>query len=491
MFGLLGRWLGRKTPAQKAADAFRAGLAQGMARAKYDAAARSSESQRHWANADQLSAEQANNPQVRRILRARSRYEVANNSYARGMVRTLRNYLIGTGPRLQMQFADRAVNTQIEKAFNEWARAVKLAAKLRTMKVSKTVDGEAFAVLTTNPKLSTKVKLDLRLVEADQVTTPDLSGYTPGATDGIVFDAYGNPTEYHVLRTHPGGGRGGDEYDRIPAASVIHWFDLDRPGQVRGVPEITAALPLFAQLRRYTLAVLAAAETAADYAAVVQTNLPPDGIAADVNAMAQIPLEPRMGTVLPEGWQVGQIKAEQPTTTYGEFKREILNEIARCLNLPFNIAAGNSASYNYASGRLDQQSFYKDLDVERSEIDIDILQRIFFAWLDEALLIPGVIPGGLGSYGDWPYQWFYDGLLHVDPQKESAAQDTKLKNFTTTLAEEYAKKGQDWEVALRQAAKEIALLKELGLWNPQPGAAAAPPESDTAPEEQDAVAQAA
>ena len=38
----------------------------------------------------------------------------------------------------------------------------------------------------------------------------------------------------------------------------------DRPGQARGIPDITPALPLFAQLRRFTLAVLAAAETAAD-----------------------------------------------------------------------------------------------------------------------------------------------------------------------------------------------------------------------------------
>ena len=48
-------------------------------------------------------------------------------------------------------------------------------------------------------------------------------------------------------------------YDRVPAAAVIHYFRTDRPGQRRGIPEITPALPLFAQLRRYTLAVIAAA----------------------------------------------------------------------------------------------------------------------------------------------------------------------------------------------------------------------------------------
>ena len=44
----------------------------------------------------------AASPAVRRTLRNRARYEVANNSYARGIVLTLANDSIGTGPRLQL-----------------------------------------------------------------------------------------------------------------------------------------------------------------------------------------------------------------------------------------------------------------------------------------------------------------------------------------------------------------------------------------------------
>ena len=71
-------------------------------RGRYDAAATTDENRRHWANADLLSANAANSPQVRKTLRSRARYEVANNSYARGIVSTLANDCIGTGPRLQM-----------------------------------------------------------------------------------------------------------------------------------------------------------------------------------------------------------------------------------------------------------------------------------------------------------------------------------------------------------------------------------------------------
>ena len=61
------------------------------------------------------------------------------------------------------------------------------------------------------------------------------------------------------------------------------------------------------------------------------------------------------------------------------------------------------------------------------------------------------------------HQWFWDGHEHVDPAKEANAQETRLRNNTTTLADEYARKGQDWETQLRQRSKEVTLIRELKL----------------------------
>ena len=43
------------------------------------------------------------------------------------------------------------------------------------------------------------------------------------------------------------------------------------------------------------------------------------------------------------------------------------------------------------------------------------------------------------------------------------AQATRLASHTTTLANEYAKQGRDWEAELQQRAKELKLMNELGL----------------------------
>jgi lambda family phage portal protein len=433
-------------------------------RARYDSAATTNDNRRHWANADGLSANAANSPEVRRVLRNRARYEVANNSYARGIVLTLANDVIGTGPRLQMLTSNPAANDRIENEFMTWAKAVRFADKLRTMRMARAQDGEAFAMLTSNPRLSASVQLDLRLLEADQVATPDFSPRNPNAVDGLVFDPFGNAVEYHVLREHPGETtRLNLDFDRIPAEMMLHWFRADRPGQARGIPDIMPALPLFAQLRRFTLAVLAAAETAADFAGILYTDAPANGEADAAEPFEPIELEQRALVTMPGGWKMSQLEAEQPSTTYGEFKHEILNEIARCLNMPYNVAAGNSSGYNYASGRLDHQTYFKAIRVEQAHLECVVLDRVLAAWLDEAALIPGLFPADIGPIADWGHQWFWDGHEHVDPTKEAQAQTMRLANHTTTLAHEYARQGMDWEEALRQRAKEQALMQELGL----------------------------
>jgi len=434
-------------------------------RAGYDAAQTTDENKKHWAAADDLSAKAANSAEVRRILRSRARYEVANNSIAAGIVATLANDTVGTGPRLQVRTGIKEADQAVEWQFQRWAQAIDLAGKLRTMRRAMAVDGEAFGLLTDNPRTGDDVSLDLRLIEADQVATPDLTGLEPNQIDGIVFDEHGNPIEYHVLKEHPGDTGVVSslwDYDPVSASSMIHWFRIDRPGQVRGIPELTPALGLFALLRRYVLAVVQAAEVAALPSGVLYTDAPPDSDPNDVEPFDTVELERGMLMTMPAGWRLEQVEAKQPNAEFRTFRRELINEIARCLNLPFNVAAGNSEGYNYASGRLDHQVYYRSITVTRSEMERTILDRLLRAWFDEAALIPEYLPDA-GPLESWSWRWIWPGFEHVDPAKEAVAQATRLMQHTTTLAEEYARRGMDWEEALRQRAREMALMEQLGL----------------------------
>ncbi len=427
--------------------------------ARFDAAETTRDNAKHWAMADHYSADQEAREEVRRILRMRSRYEVANNSYARGLVQMLANDTIGTGPRLQVLSDDERFNDEIEQEFISWTEAVKLSPKLRTMRIARCQDGESFAVLTTNPKIRHPVKLDLTVLEADRIAGNLIWHEDDASIDGITYDRWGNPIAYRVLKYHPGDAKFaiGSEAFHIPAEYMLHIFRQDRPGLHRGVPELTAALPLFAQLRRYNLAVLSAAEAAADFAAVLYTDAPPDGESEDVEAMDSIPLERNMMLTVPAGWKMSQLDPKQPTATHSEFVKIILSEIARCVVTTYGTLAGDFSGHNYASGRLDNQIYHKSILVDRSFWESEVLNRIFELWFQEYSLtrrIPRTTPRHI---------WYWDAFIHVDPSKEATAQETRLLNHTTTLAAECAKDGRDYLSVLRQRAKEIKLMQELGI----------------------------
>jgi len=430
-----------------------------VVRARYDAAQTTKDNGKHWAAADHLSADMEAAPEVRRTLRMRSRYEVANNSYAKGLVQMLANDTIGTGPRLQMLSGDEAFNDEVETAFMKWADAAKLAAKLRTMRMSRCQDGEAFAVLTTNPKVRNPVKLDLLLIEADRISGDLRWLEEDTSVDGISFDHWGNPVDYRVLKYHPGDVHymPGDEAIHVPAEYMLHIFRQDRPGLHRGVPELTAALPLFAQLRRYNLAVLSAAEAAADFAAILYTDAPPNGESDEVEPMDSIPLERNMMLTVPAGWKMGQLDPKQPAANHAEFVKIILSEIARCVCSTYGTLAGDFSGHNYASGRLDNQIYHKSILVDRSFWEIEVLNRIFGAWFREySLTAMQAVPAER-------HLWFWDGAESVDPAKTATAQEKRLANNTTTLAAECAKEGRDYLSVLRQRAKEYKLMREFGI----------------------------
>lgn len=437
-------------------------------RASFDASRTTNDNKNHWVNADGLSADDQNNSYQRCKIRNRARYEVQNNSIARGICETKANDCIGTGPKLQLLTPTRELNRATELSFQLWASEVRLAEKARLMRKARLQDGETFAIIFTNPDLRHPVKLDFMPIEAERVTASYLDyNNSTNNIDGIKLNQYGYPVTYRILNNHPGNLTTSsllDDATEYPASSIIHVFRQDRPGQHRGISEIMPALPLFAQLRRYTLAVLAAAESAADFAGVIQSDAPADDMDPP-ETYESFELARNLLVTLPAGYKLGQIKAEQPTSSYKEFRDAIINEIARCLNMPFGIAAGNSMEYNYSSGRLDNQSYFKDIRIDQSlEVSLNF-DRLLQAFLEEYALINTAIleQEQFIQLGTLPHQWFFDGFEHVDPKKESSAQNIRLKNRSTNYAIEYAKQGRDWEVELQQVAREKELMEELNI----------------------------
>jgi len=442
-------------------------------KAGYDVANTTARNKNYYATAKNLSGDDVASPAVRSTLRNRARYEYRNNTYLQAMLNGRASDVVGRGARLQLNMPnDEQLAEKIERTWIGWSRAVNFAEKLKLAEKEVGVAGEAFLVLSNNPKINHPIKLDITLVEAERVTSTSNTAklLNPKYIDGILFDDIGNPVSYDILNENPGSTLATDATasTTYKASMVYHWFDKDRPSLHRGVPAITPGLQLFGFLRRYTQSVVLASETAADNAYTLEASTTDAELITEGLPFETLPLEAGTMTVMPFGYKAAQMKPEQPTNNYPDFKRSLIVEIGRSFGLPAHVSLGDSSGYNYASGRLDKQEYYKLVIGRQTRVELTILDGIFFNhWLKEASLIPSLFSLSplkaeeMRTFG--VNEWYWDGSEHVDPVKEANAQDTRLLNRMTTYKAEYAKMGKDYREAFQQIAEENKLMDELGI----------------------------
>ena len=416
--------------------------------AKYDAAQTTPENEIHWAQTDWLSADAANSPQIRKKLRERSRYEAENSSYYAGALETDADAMIGPGPAVRFFFGDDRIDSQARELHKKHARRIHLAKKLRQLRKAKMRDGEVLGVRFNNFQLPEGgPQVDVAVVECDRLAAPYDFRQEPNNIDGVIVDDNGVPVKYQVLDRHPGdvdAWRQGEfgAFATYKAADVIHYFHATRPGQHRGIPAVTPCLNMFAQYRRFKLAVLTAAETAANVAAMLKLdttilqesmqsgngNGNSDGLILTDDELFEIV----RGSLpaLPPGYSLEQLKAEQPTTTLDMFERTILREIGRCFGQTYSVMSGDSGNNNMSSGNLDERRWWYYLESDRNDLEEEAIDKYTGWWWAEQRLIASSrsgdsLPFTARSVASPRYRTTWSTRFeHNDPAKVASADAT-------------------------------------------------------------------
>lgn len=477
-----------------------------MMLAKYEGAQNYDSMANHWLKADGLSPDSANSPEVRRVLRNRSRYEfLENSSYAVGAIQTVANDFSGSGLRIRIQNErmPKGIRNRIEQRFLEWGNEIRLRKKIWQMRVSKIIDGETFAVSFWNEQLKTPVKIDWKIIEADCVTNP-LDGKSQiwdSNVDGIELNQHGLPEKYHILNFHPGGGfltpsRKSSLGQWIPAERVCHWFKPFRTWH-RGVPELTASLPLCAIARRYTHALLKCMELQASLAAVLETDLSPYQTDSKNDMFFDtFPIESGMFTALPAGQKMKQLDRVPVGPDYDAFQGALNREIFRPLCLPFNMLIGSSKDSNMASGILDAGIYTNAQRAERLSWEEDCGRKMVESWYEMGCLTKGYfsdheIPAKYRTIPEFTFQWDSVTIKHTDPTKEmqalQIALDAGLKSSRDVQETYFNKDIDEYRADLLDDAKfKLELAKIQGeiqaLTTPKPEPAETDSEAETSGE---------
>ena len=432
--------------------------------AKFDIAQTTAENKQHWANSDSLSARAALSYSVRRIIRLRSRYEAENNSWYAGILRTAVNHIVGNGPRLQMLTDNIEANRRLEKAFRRWSSQIDLADMLRTAVEAYWRDGEVFVMRADKPQ-NFPMTLDLRMLEADQISSPwQASVYSDALTDdGIQFDKSLNELRIYVYDQHPGSDvpvstLNGAWYS---SREVLHLFRADRPGQTRGIPRATPALQTLPIMRRQELATLYSAETAANFAMYLKSNSPSLDPTASPADFAEIEITRNMLTTLPAGWEIGQVEPKQPGPLYEMFQRQALQSFSRCTNMPYTLAAGTGKDANFSSFKGDMKNVWEpEVKCEQSRVEFAIVEPIFRWFLESAIYTPGLLDG-LPQFGEIDHKWHWPPLPELDAVDSANAAAIRLSTGQSTPTEEHARRGQDWDTESIRAANDFGVSVEV------------------------------
>lgn len=451
----------------------------------------------------------------RELLVARTHDLIRNHGLISGAVQTHLDNVIGPNLRLCAKPDWRALGLDPEWA-REWQRMVEpkfrqwaddpdcnCDASRRMNFGAMVAQGyrtylSSFEILATAEWLPRRrYATAIQMVDPSRLSNPYEQPDGSRLRAGVQLDEMGAPIGYHIasnLRDDPYYLQGFRTWKFIPRETawgrtmVIHIFDSERPGQSRGKGGIVSVLAKGKMLEKFESVTLQAAILNAMYAAVIESPMDWEAVGqamgvphADdptVTYMSNRAAFHKNGTVRYNGLKIPHLypgekfelqQPQHPTAAFASFEEATLRHLAGGLNLSYEQLSRDYSKTNYSSARAAMLEAWRFFRGRREAIAGKFATQVYALWLEEAIQRGDVeLPPGAPSFYEakaaWTRcRWIGPGQGHIDPLKEAKGTEVELKNWLTTLEEECAKRGLDYEEVLEQRALEQRLMDEMGL----------------------------
>jgi lambda family phage portal protein len=357
--------------------------------------------------------------------------------------------------------------------------------------------GEAIATLVWEPDRGGTFATTLQLIDPDRLSNPYGRLDSDMLRAGVERDVYGAAEAYWFQTRHPyeyvSWQSEPIRWTRVPRElewgrpQVIHYFDPSRarPGQTRGASHLAPALKRMRMLMRYDEAELQAALINAIYVAAVESPYDPEMVQQglggnEMSAYQQMRGEfheesrlklangARFAHLFP-GEKMNFLTASRPVSAFADFERAVLRNLATGLGLSYEQLTMDWSGTNYSSGRMALLEVWRFIAARAKLFGSGFVGPWYAAWLEEVFdrglidLPPGAPDFYEARTAYCRAKWRLPPRGWVDPVKEAQAAGERIKNRLSTLEDEAAEQGKDWEDVADQLAREDARLKELGL----------------------------
>jgi lambda family phage portal protein len=412
---------------------------------------------------------------ARPLLRDRSRDLVRNNAWGARAMRIKVANTVGTGIIPRADTGDQQLNDQIDGVHAEWAAECAPESGGDLYGCQALVDrargesGEALVLLDRTGSLAPGgVPLALQVVEGDWLAddTDVLGRRETTWRDGIRFDDRGRRVSYRLYRNHPSDvfTFGPNDTRDVPASDLVHLFCQDRPGQIRGVPDMAAVLLRMRDLEDYHDAALLLAKVQAVLGAFVTQPAGPAGspLGKEGNDAAGNRIEelaPGMIGYLAPGEDV-KFLSPQGAGPFAEYTRAALHLIAAGIGITYHQLTGDLREANYSSLRAGSLEFRRQVEQYQHLVLVPMLLRpIWRAFLAQAVLAGRLPAAALNA----PAKWTPPRFELVDPIRDTEAIKSQIRAGLMTWPDAVSEMGFDPTAQLAEIATWGQKIRAAGV----------------------------
>jgi len=391
--------------------------------------------------------------------------------------------------------------------YNDVSRQLTFAQQCRLALRHKLIDGESLMISYWLPERiglgRAKFSTAFLVIDPDRLSNPYQMVDSSNMRAGVEIDDDGVPVAYHIRRAHQNDWYNTVEsmqWERIEREDfdgwqrVIHDYDRGRAGQSRGTSILVAVLTRLKMLATYYGVELQAATIASVFGTyvtspyddvMVQDALETDNanfgwyqtFRQDWNERRPAMLNNARVPALAPGEKIETVTAERPTSNFDGFTQAMLRSLAAAAGISTEQVTWDYSKTNYSSARAAIVEADKTSDRRAADFTINTGMQCYATFLHEAHergLFDDVMPKDAPSFIEARTAYARCRFLGaakgwVDPVAERQGAILGLDAAFSTLEEECASQGSDWEEVVEQRAREIALFKKHGITLPQWG----------------------
>jgi lambda family phage portal protein len=398
------------------------------------------------------------------ILRARSRELVQNNPYAKRAIQAITTNTVGVGIMPAPEGLKGPEMDTFKKYWLGWAQSTDCdfygqldfyglqALVMRTVAKS----GEALIIRRRRTGL---IPIQLQVVEGDYLDFAkndlNIKGNEGWIMQGVQFDKNGKRVGYWLFDSHPAEGMA-YESKFVKASEVLHVYEIERPGQVRGVPMGSASMLRLKDFDDFEDAQLQQQKIAACFVGFV-TKVGGDAMNSQKSELAD-----RVAPGMIYELGVGEdVKFGTPPTTQGsaEYAKTTLRGVAAGYGPTYESVTGDLSNVNFSSGRMGWLEFQRLVQHWQNNMLVPMLCNPVFSWFTDAL----ALGGGMKKGAKISAQWTPPRREMIQPKEEIEALVMQVRAGLKSWQEAVRELGLSPETVLAELTDEQKKFDANGL----------------------------